>query len=54
MKRKKDLCRPCAELAREKYNLTTLTVGVNRKITCEMCHRRRYGSLYELRKKVTA
>ena len=51
MAKEKDLCRPCAEIARGKYKLTPIVAGVNRKITCEMCQRRRYGVRYEMKRK---
>lgn len=51
MAKEKDLCRPCAEIAQGKYKLTPIVAGVNRKITCEMCKRRRYGVRYELKRK---
>ena len=42
MKKTLDLCRPCAELTGEKYDMKAIATGVNRKITCEICQRRRY------------
>lgn len=42
-----DLCRPCAELMREGYELKKTKGGVNNKITCAGCGKRRYGSTYE-------
>lgn len=51
MKRVQDLCRPCAEITKETYALKVVVRGSNRKITCEMCHRRRYGVRYELTKR---
>jgi hypothetical protein len=51
MAKEKEYCKPCAEIAREKYTLTPIATGVNRKITCEMCQRRRYGARYELKRK---
>ena len=51
MKKTLDLCRPCAERTGEKYDMKTIKTGVNRKVTCEMCHRRKFGSRYELKRK---
>ena len=46
-----ELCKPCAEIAGEKHKLTPVIVGRDRKITCEMCQRRRYGVRYKMEKR---
>ena len=53
MKQKKtvELCGKCAELMRETYRLRKTAGGVNYKITCARCGRRRYGAAYELEAK---
>lgn len=44
-----DLCRPCAEaLKADGKELRAVRHGINSKITCQRCQRRRYGSTYEL------
>jgi len=43
-----DLCTPCAELLREGYALKMVKRGINNKITCGHCNRRRYGATYEV------
>ncbi len=57
MEKEIDLCAPCA--ARETLKLkeagkTLVRVGggVNNKISCHICGRRRYGATYEMRKDV--
>ena len=51
MKKTVELCRPCAEITGEKYEMKVIVAGKNRKISCEMCQRRRYGCRYALKKK---
>lgn len=46
-----ELCVPCAEKMREGYTLRTVKIGVNQKVTCAGCGRRRYGAHYEVEKK---
>ena len=48
MKKKVDLCVPCAALLKEGYSLTRICGGVDNKITCAHCGRRRYGDTYEM------
>lgn len=48
MANKADLCTPCAVLLREKYNLKVVKRGINYKVTCSHCNRRRYGATYEM------
>ena len=47
----KDLCRPCAEAEKAKYAVKVISTGVNKKITCAVCGRRRYGATYEVGQK---
>ncbi len=43
-----DLCRPCLEARRARgERLMQVSGGVDRKITCVDCGRRRYGAVYE-------
>ena len=44
------MCRPCAEGAKESYEVKEL-LGRSEKITCAVCGRRRYGSRYEVARK---
>lgn len=44
-----DLCRPCAEALRaEGKKLRTARHGIDNKVSCAGCQRRRYGSTYEM------
>lgn len=43
-----DLCRPCAEKMRDIYMLVEIRSGVDNKITCARCEKKRYGSTYEV------
>ena len=47
----KDMCKPCAEAEKAKHTLKVISSGVNKKIACAVCGRRRYGSTYEVGKK---
>ena len=51
MSQKYDLCVACAEMLKEGYTLKKISGGVDNKITCSNCGRRRYGATYELTKK---
>lgn len=43
------LCRPCAEeLKKQGQKLVGHALGVDVKITCDRCGRRRYGKEYEV------
>ena len=46
-----DLCRPCAELMREGYELKKTKGCVDNKITCAGCGKRRYGATCEILRK---
>ncbi len=48
-----DLCGCCAAKLREAYTLVRLKGGVNQKITCAHCRKRRYGATYRLAVKKT-
>lgn len=42
-----DLCRPCMEAWKaQDVKLKPLVVGVDRKVMCANCKRRRYGGTY--------
>lgn len=43
-----DLCRPCMEAMKRAYPLVQVGAGINRKITCRNCGRRRYGGAYKI------
>ena len=51
MSQKYDLCGACAEQMKEAYSLRRVHGGVDNKVTCDNCGRRRYGATYELTKK---
>ena len=46
-----ELCRACEETLKEGYDLKRIGGGVDNKITCANCQRRRYGGIFELTKK---
>ena len=46
-----DLCGACVEELKEGYDLKRIGGGVDNKITCVNCGRRRYGGTFELTKK---
>lgn len=44
-----DLCRPCAEVLKAEWKqLRPVRHGVDNKVSCARCQRRRYGSTYEM------
>lgn len=53
---KRQFCLPCfLELKKAgKHNIQRVGGGVNMKITCWRCKRRRYGAEYEISRKVGA
>ena len=51
MKKQYDLCGACAEQMKEGYALKKISGGIDNKVTCDNCGRRRYGATYELTKK---
>ena len=47
--RRAELCTPCAKgMQAEGFTVRPIKRGVNQKITCERCGKRRYGGVYEL------
>ena len=48
-----DLCRPCACAIEDegKYHCRPVKGGVDNKVVCEKCGRRRYGMTYRLEEK---
>lgn len=42
------LCGECRHLLEESWSVRQLSRGSNQKVTCDNCHRRRYGGTYEL------
>lgn len=48
MKKTADLCGGCIDKMAEGYILTRIAGGVNNKITCACCGKRRYGATYEM------
>ena len=48
MKKTADLCGACIDKMAEGYILARIAGGVNNKITCACCGRRRYGATSEL------
>ena len=46
-----DLCGKCAEQYRESFKLTVIPDGVNKKVACSACGKRRYGESYRIAKK---
>lgn len=47
------LCRPCADKLSVNATVRAVRRGVDMKITCQMCGRRRYGAEYEVGKSPT-
>ena len=48
MPKQYDLCGKCAAAFREVYDLKRVSGGVDNKVTCSHCGRRRYGATYEM------
>lgn len=48
--RELDLCRPCAELLREAFTLIPVKKGIDMKVTCSNCNKRRFGATYAVMK----
>ena len=42
------LCRPCADKLSVNATVRAVRRGVDMKITCQMCGRRRFGAEYEV------
>lgn len=47
----KELCRPCAAELGAKKSVELISSGRDRKITCGLCGRRRFGATYDVRRK---
>ena len=45
------LCRPCAEKLKQHKQVRFVSGGRDNKITCAECGCRRYGALYDVRRK---
>lgn len=50
---KRTLCGTCADLLRRGYYLKKIAGGIDNKITCDNCGKRRYGYTYEVTPKQT-
>jgi hypothetical protein len=48
------LCGKCAELMREQFLVKTVSRGINNKIDCQNCKRRRYGGTFAVEAKKKA
>lgn len=48
---KKELCGRCAAILREKKEVRYIAGGVNHKVSCTECGRRRYGGTYDVKRK---
>lgn len=46
----KDLCGRCAAMLQEGYDLKRVGGGVDHKVTCSHCGRRRYGATFTIEK----
>lgn len=46
--KKMDLCGACVAKLGEAYNLRKVAGGVDNKVVCSNCGRRRYGGTYEV------
>lgn len=46
----KDLCGRCGAMLQEGYDLKRVGGGVDHKVTCSHCGRRRYGATYTIEK----
>lgn len=46
--KKLDLCGACAAKLGEAYSLRKIAGGVDNKVVCSNCGRRRYGGTYEV------
>lgn len=48
MKKKMELCAKCAALIADAYDVRRLAGGVDCKVTCEQCRKKRFGGTYEV------
>lgn len=46
-----ELCTACREVMKDAYTLARVGGGVDNKITCSVCGKRRYGYTYDVTKK---
>lgn len=46
-----ELCGACEIQMKESFTLKRVGGGVNNKVTCSKCGKRRYGATYEIEKK---
>lgn len=46
-----DLCLPCTTVLQDEFILKRVAGGIDNKITCARCRRRRYGATYEIEKR---
>ena len=51
MGKRMELCGKCAALLAEGYKVKRVAGGVDNKVVCANCGRKRYGATYELEKK---
>lgn len=49
--KKMELCGACAAKLREEAEVNKVGGGVDNKVTCSKCGRRRYGAIYEVGRK---
>jgi len=50
MVKEMDLCGICAALLGNAYSVRKVSGGVDNKVTCANCGKRRYGASYEVKK----
>lgn len=48
MKKKMELCAKCTALIADAYDVRRIAGGVDYKVTCEHCRKRRFGGTYEV------
>lgn len=51
MEKTMELCGACEAKLEEAYSLKRIAGGINNKITCANCGRRRYGGTFSVKKK---
>ena len=51
MKKEVSLCYPCYLDHARAFDMAEIKSGANMKITCDGCGKRRFGAVYEIRKK---
>ena len=45
------LCGRCAEVMRSRYIVRLVNRGIDEKVTCDVCKRRKYGGTYDIQSK---